>query len=747
MQLFKKVLLSLFPNEIITQNINPASMFVSFISTKEFFSVISRKIVENYKLNLFDIALDPFEFKIWFGDKPSVKMKQLDLYYWYCGVASLNWYRFLNPANISNTFALVVGIYVKDVFQKFPSVYYLNFLYTVYLLSFVFTSRIKVFPDKWEKEVYNWFVDVFFSFYRFVFRQTGTKIDEKKMDDVKKVLVCKIDVFFLLFSYYRHINKTFENSEISDEEYYSWLFYDELKKTNYKAIINDFVTKSDTYIFKTNFSLTEQKILSIILPADILLRYLFMDSDVFLVFDNVIEKIYDKKILDKFMWDFRKQKWNLEEFILYITDYKHFKYKFFSGMQSYIAKVLDQEDDVLFDDIVDDVVDDYTSSIGEDKDSFKSLNVPEKLKKESKMMEKVLNFYITLVGGFWIARGDSFFVRLFRRPMIDEIIWKIDFLDNKKDTLNFYWWLLYNYGKNVFYYKYASENIRAGKHKFVVPYKSTYKNVYSNLSILKLFDQNFLATVLQDISPRDVKIHIKSPKILSLFRQYFAEDISSLVRKNNKELVLVVYKSIGICLVNLWEFPNIVAKHLTQEDLFNLKDSFYSFDFWVSLRVVEKFSKLSTLMKKQYSDFSILWIIAFLRETVFGFLLYIVFLEKEEKNKYKDKQKQNEQNLMLLLLKIIYVKDVLHVSDVYLDRVIKIIDSVKDDCYDLFDERLKIDDNFDFMKIALENWVWFVGSMESDGVYKTVVGEDIIWFRWFLKNITYYNKRFLVPSE
>jgi hypothetical protein len=64
MQLFKRTLLSLFPDQFFASNINPANMFISFISTKEFFSVINRKIVENYKLNLFDIALDPFEFKI-----------------------------------------------------------------------------------------------------------------------------------------------------------------------------------------------------------------------------------------------------------------------------------------------------------------------------------------------------------------------------------------------------------------------------------------------------------------------------------------------------------------------------------------------------------------------------------------------------------------------------------------------------------------------------------------------------------
>jgi hypothetical protein len=64
MKLFRQLLLSLFPQEIIHQTMNPASMFVSFISPKQFFSVINRKIVENYKLNLFDIGLDPFEVKV-----------------------------------------------------------------------------------------------------------------------------------------------------------------------------------------------------------------------------------------------------------------------------------------------------------------------------------------------------------------------------------------------------------------------------------------------------------------------------------------------------------------------------------------------------------------------------------------------------------------------------------------------------------------------------------------------------------
>ena len=127
MQLFKRILLSLFPDEMMTNNVNPASMFISFISTKEFFSVINRKIIENYKLNLFDIAIDPFEFKIWFGDNKNLNKKSVDLYYWYCGTANINWYRFLNPSNISNSMALMISMYVEKIFVKYPDDYFLNF--------------------------------------------------------------------------------------------------------------------------------------------------------------------------------------------------------------------------------------------------------------------------------------------------------------------------------------------------------------------------------------------------------------------------------------------------------------------------------------------------------------------------------------------------------------------------------------------------------------------------------------------
>lgn len=147
MQLFKRILLSLFPTQTPGNNgMNPATIFVSFISSKEFFSVISRKIIENYKLNLFDISLDPFEFKIGFGENPAIKSKHIDIYYSYCSAANLNGYRFFHPSYLGNTITLALSPYLANIFKPYGSTYFVHFMYATYLLTFVFVAHIKKFP-------------------------------------------------------------------------------------------------------------------------------------------------------------------------------------------------------------------------------------------------------------------------------------------------------------------------------------------------------------------------------------------------------------------------------------------------------------------------------------------------------------------------------------------------------------------------------------------------------------------------
>jgi len=140
-------------------------------------------------------------------------------------------------------------------------------------------------------------------------------------------------------------------------------------------------------------------------------------------------------------------------------------------------------------------------------------------------MEKVLNFYVTFLGGFWVARGDSFYLRFTKKNFVNEILARFASYDSQPENLTYYGMLLYQYSKNIFYYKYATDNVRAGKQKFFVPYKSTYKKTHANLSIVMLFNEQFVYTLLQDFNVKDLKIYIKNKQILDFFKAKYIADI------------------------------------------------------------------------------------------------------------------------------------------------------------------------------------------------------------------------------
>lgn len=733
MQLFKRVLLSLFPDEIVAQSINPANMFVSFISTKEFFSVINRKLVENYKLNLYDISLDPFEFKIWFGNQPVVKPKDTDIYYGYCSTANLNGYRFLNTANVWTNLALVVSLYVKDIFRKYDQVYFLNFLYAIYLLCFVFSSRIKVFPFSDEKKNYNWFIDVLFSFYEFVFQQTWHKLDMAIFRSIKKELISQVDIYFLLFEVYLRFNNLLFDGRASNRDFYSWLFFDELQWQS-KSIVQEFMSNIWDYTRSSHFSWVESKILQFVLPADILIRYLFIDLNMNLVVDTVIAKIYDKNILDDFVKKVRKSDLELEKFILYITDYRLFKKNFFAGVQKYIITYFKDEDK----NYIKEELDDLMSSIWDNMENLENFKVPERIKKESKIMEKILNFYVTLVWWLSIARWDSMFVKLFRKNLLDLFLVNLNSYEEWEDTLYYYGSLLYQYGKNVFYYEYAAENIRAWKQKFLLPYKSDIKNVYSNMNILSLFDQYFLAVHLQDLNPKDLKIYVKNKDIIKKFKILLGENISSLVKKDNIKFIGTIYKP----LVSFLDKSDLILKwlktELNESDIFHLKENIYNFDFWLHYDFCNELLDEKIKLKKKYSDFAVLGILANFRETFFWFLLYYTYV-KQNLNLRKDKNK-------LILLQSLYIKDILNVNDSLYKIFDEKINKLLDKYYSLSVDWISVDDNNEYCKIWLDNWLVFCSNKNISDMKKEVIGEDIVWFRWYLKNITYYNKRFLIPK-
>jgi len=732
MQLFKRILLSLFPDDMMANNVNPASMFISFISAKEFFSIINRKIIENYKLNLFDITIDPFEFKIWFWENKWINKKEIDLYYWYCWAANMNWYRFMNPSNIWNTLWLVISMFVNDIFINYPDVYFINFIFSIYLLNFVFLSRIKIFPYKDRQKNFNRFVDIFFNFYETIFYQSGQQFSLQEFTKLKKELLNEVDIFFVLFDHYQLFNNVYYDEMDGDEDFYKRIFYDELNDTHLKSIIENFIEQNWNFVYNTTFSIVEKKILQYILPADILLKYLFVDSDINATINDIVCKVYDKDILNKKIIKFREWKGNLYDLYTTITDYRLFKKNFFDWVQKYVLNYFRKEESISWKSLSDEI-DDMMSDIWSDPDNLKDFKVPERIKKESKIMEKILNFYITLLWWLRIARWDNLNFRLFKKWMVNDILWYVNRSNNKANTIHYYWSLLYNYWKNVFYYKNISENIRAGKQKFYLPYKNNSKNIYSNMHIVRMFEESFFAILFQWTNNKDIRLYANNKKILSTFKNLFWSEISTLVKKKDNELLDTLYKEDFENILENNNISKVAKKNFTKEDIYHIKECFYSLDFRIYDRILKNIKDIN--LKLEYSDANILWIISCLMETLPGFLLYMTYLQKELNKK---------ENINIDILYDIYCIDVLNITKKYNKKFRNMIQNIYNEFQELLELRISLDDNIPFYQIAMNNRKEFIKWKED--IYRWVTGEDVLRFRWFLKNITYYNKRYLIPK-
>lgn len=733
MELFKRVLLSLFPNEIVNQPINPVSMFVSFISAKQYFFVINRKIVENYKLNMFEVSLDSFDVKIWFGEQPDIKMKNIDFYYSYWVCANLNWYRFYSPSSISNSLSIVSAIYLKEVFQKYNYSFFNSFVLTVFLFSFIMISRVKVFPFDEEKNNYGWFINLFFDFYYFVLNQWKITIKEEEFILLKNELLWNIQVFFMLYYTYKKLNKVFEDTWAQEKEFYNMMFYDELKWWPFSLFVSEFVINFNEHRYNSNISINDKHIFELIFPADVLIKLLFETDDIDLVISCILDQIYNKEKLDWFMWSFLKWDEKLEEFFHYTWDYKLFKENYFSWLKKLSVYKFKNTNNIDIEEEMDELI----SAVGE-WEWVENIKIPDRIKKESALMERFINFYVMFIGSFWIARWDNFFVRLFRKDILDRLINTSDMLEMKNDTLFFYWGLLYNYSKNIFYYKSAFDNVKAWKEKFNLPFMSNFKEIHSNTFLMKLFNENFINTILQDINDKDIKIYIKNKEILNSFKDKYLEKIKEILNKWNEKIWNEIYWKVSFFLTKLNNFDNIISQNISNQDILNIKESMYTYDFWMWIDLLDNMKIRKVNLSNTYSDYSILWIISIFRDTLLGAVLYFNYLI--------NKQREVNKSLNIEILVRTYLYDVVWISDKYLPEFMKILDILIINNEIMSQKWVSLDDNDSYFKLWYDNWNNYIEA-KIENNQAEITWEDVIWFRWYLKNITFYNKRYLIPKE
>ena len=730
MHLFKRLLLTKFPNSTIHNVVNPASMFIGFISAKEFFSIINRKIIENYKLNLFDVNLDPIEFKtgFWEQQKEWENNKDVETYFAYAVAANLNWTLFFSPANLWNSISLLSSVYFKDAMTVYPRYYFTQLIYVIYLLSFTFASRVKVFPSDKDQENYNWFIDVFFDFYKVTFEQLQTKITDKDLANVKKSLLQETPFFFLLFHFYKKLNTLLANKS-DDWEYLDWLLW---KTKPQDTTLSAFKSNYETTKYLPHSSPLEQSILNRIWPADILIKYLFWDADPILAVETIVEKIFDKKELDPIVSSFVKWDKELPRLLEYLLEYKRYKYGFFAWVQNYMVRLLRKDwKEEYYEDI-----DEMLSAI-DNWDDISNFDIPEKIKRESKVTERLLNFYITLLWGFSTARWDSFYLRLFK-PEIAESLSKTlkkKTAFKKKSTHDYYEAILYEYSNVLYYYVYIDQHIRSWKTKFTIPAKTAVIDRTINTAISNLYLEGMIAAHFQDLNPKDTRLTVKTPQIIEKFKEKFWDNIQKLVKKSWLSFLMNYYIA-SLWVLNNWEeLLETVKENMRDEEYVNLKDSLYKLDYWATDVFLKKLTRLQ--LNKEFEDTVLLPIYWTIRETLLWLMLLIVYLEKKNTKGVVDKNG---------LLELLYVREVLMFQNSEKEEWVynALFETIKE-MKPILEIWCGLDDNNQFFDLFEKNWKSYIESHKIQDLYKDLSIDDIVRYRWLLKNITYYNKRYIIP--
>ena len=736
MQLFRRLLLSYFPDSLVKDSFNPASMFISFISAKDFFTIIDRKIIENHKLNLFDLSVDIFEWKLWLWiHKDMMQSKMTDAYYSYIAAANFNWYKFYNIWNTANAMTLLCSLYLYESFDKEEENIFVDALYTFYLLTFLFAARIKVFPWIDEKSDFQWFVDLYFNFFEIVTSQLKHKVSMESIQKLRTKMLLHIDIFFMMFYYEKRINCLYINSDKLSKNYYNefyqWLFWPQPS-----IVQKNFLQNKDKITIDSKFSTVEETLLFEIAPADIHLKYLFLETDVWDVISCLISNIFDKNILNKKLTSLMKNEEELDFILDYVTDPDNFKKWFFKWVKQYVARMRLQNQDSY------EELDEMMSEIWDDVSKLDEMQIPASIKKESKIMEQFLNFYVSYLWWLSISRADTFFFRFFKWKLVPELMQYFDVRFKTDQAIQYSWMSHLVYSKNQAYYQFVNKKIRSWKEKFFIPagpLKSD--SIKATAYLLKSEDEIALSTLLQDCNPRIWKLYVKNKALLDRFQAQYSEMISPLIKLPTNEFVYQYYEPI-FSNFKLWEnVLKILQNAFTEQDVVRLKNSLYAFDVQLFREIISMFSwkKFQSL----YNDTVMLQHLALLRETLFWFLIYFKYLQNIQ-DKDEEKTKFN-----LTLLKKIYILHILNWDNSLYTVWSKMIDTLLEQFWAAFSIFVEFDDNKEFFSILKENWMeflkklWKKSELEKENSFSI---EDYLRLRWVLKHITYYNKRYLIPS-
>ena len=132
----------------------------------------------------------------------------------------------------------------------------------------------------------------------------------------------------------------------------------------------------------------------------------------------------------------------------------------------------------------------------------------------------------------------------------------------------------------MFYYQYIFNHVRSGKDSFVLPTKASVISHESNLFIIQLFNESCRSILLQDSYKNDIKLYIKKTEILEIFKGFFGDQITSLIKLEQQDILEYIYRPYDIIGQKTIISDRIIA-YISEDEVSIIKDRMYCLDFWI----------------------------------------------------------------------------------------------------------------------------------------------------------------------
>lgn len=722
MSLFTRLLTSLYPDQLLNQPGSPAGLFLGMISPQSFFNVITKKMAENYKINRFDVALDPFEVKIGFGEQSMIKPKAMQAYYSYCVAANLNGYQLYTIGSIATNMTIMASHYLRQIVNRPKEHWYLtHLLFSLYVVAHVFATRIKEFPEEDSNDSYQWFIDIWFNYYELILEHNKKQqaYDPEIVQQIKTRVSGQIELCFALYRMMKHLNSMLTGQ--LDRTYLKRLCDHEVTKqinSSQSELIDHLISHSHD----AGLDQIDYELMQVILPHDFNVKYFFGQSDVYHTVDYIVSWLYDYQRVDEYLTQCLDSDAAAIELIRYVCDYHHIKNHFFTGVRELVKH------EIRDDDQDDEEIEEFVSMIG----SWYVGRIPESLRRESAVTERLMNFYLNYMGSLWVARGDTFDLMLHR-----DVATQIQQVHHDPQPnayeLDLYRHYLTQYSINTSYYHYVYEWVRSGKASFTLPYIVDSDEVYANMPMIDLLIQSGLACVMQDTLHKEIKLYPQSKSMIRQFKKIYGDRIKTHIKSEASVLSQYMMPVVDEKLRSMMYDDTTVAR---------MRESLYTIDLHCYHDVITQLTTNTVYMSKYHEHSSIL-IAATLRDTLYGVLCMMAMIDLQTKY---GKTKSQEMIQFLLTSYVIHVVGLQDTATMII--CFDIIFEVYGEVSDLLQDIVKLDDNEEFLMMGAEFMNRFLKD-KDDAVkaHLALLNEDVVWLRWYLKHINYYNKRYFIPQN